>query len=109
MSLTNFYLAGHSFGGYICGHYAYRYPEHLKKILMLSPAGVVWVPPDFDITQMKFKNGKKPNKLFKSIATSIWEKKWSPFGVMRTSKFIGKKIIKSYLKKRMGMLTDEEQ
>lgn len=25
-NLTNFYLAGHSFGGYICGHYAYQYP-----------------------------------------------------------------------------------
>ncbi len=24
--LKGFYLAGHSFGGYICGHYAYRYP-----------------------------------------------------------------------------------
>jgi pimeloyl-ACP methyl ester carboxylesterase len=24
--LTDFILAGHSFGGYICGHYAARYP-----------------------------------------------------------------------------------
>jgi len=107
--LTNFYLAGHSFGGYICGHYAYRYPQHLKKVLMLSPAGIVEMPPDFDISKMKFKNGKKPSKMVKAIGESVWEKKWSPFGVMRKSgKHIGKKIIKSYLNRRMGDLPKEE-
>jgi 2-succinyl-6-hydroxy-2,4-cyclohexadiene-1-carboxylate synthase len=25
-NLKGFFLAGHSFGGYICGHYALRYP-----------------------------------------------------------------------------------
>lgn len=25
-NLTGFVLAGHSFGGYLCGHYASRYP-----------------------------------------------------------------------------------
>ena len=25
-NIKDFYLAGHSFGGFICGHYAYRYP-----------------------------------------------------------------------------------
>jgi len=39
--LTDFILAGHSFGGYICAHYAVRYPSHIKKLMMLSPAGVV--------------------------------------------------------------------
>ena len=24
--IKDFFLAGHSFGGYICGQYAYRYP-----------------------------------------------------------------------------------
>ena len=38
--LKDFILAGHSFGGYICGHYAVRYPQYIKKLLMLSPAGV---------------------------------------------------------------------
>ena len=39
--LKGFFLAGHSFGGYICGHYVCKYPYHVKKLLMLSPAGVV--------------------------------------------------------------------
>ena len=108
--ITDFYLAGHSFGGYICGHYAYRYPQHLRKVLMLSPAGVVEVPPDFDITKLKFKNGMKPpSKMLKSIATKVWDKKWSPFGIMRGSgKYLGKKIIKSYLNRRMASLPPDE-
>jgi len=28
--LKGFYLAGHSFGGYICGHYALKYPQYIK-------------------------------------------------------------------------------
>lgn len=76
---------------------------------MLSPAGVVYVPADFDISSMKFKNGKKPHKMLKSIGKSVWEKKWSPFGLMRKSgAFLGKKIIKSYLNRRMGDLPTEE-
>lgn len=39
--LTDFILAGHSFGGYISGLYASYYPQHLKKLLMLSPVGVI--------------------------------------------------------------------
>lgn len=107
--LKDFYLAGHSFGGYICGHYAYHYPQNIKKLLMLSPAGVVDVPPDFDITKLKFKNGKKPPKIAKALGTKIWKQKWSPFGVMRKSGArLGKKIIKSYLNRRMGDLPKEE-
>lgn len=39
-NISGFILAGHSFGGFICGHYAVRYPQHIKKLLMLSAVGV---------------------------------------------------------------------
>ncbi len=35
-----FILCGHSFGGYISGHYTRKYPQHIKKLLLLSPFGV---------------------------------------------------------------------
>ena len=37
--LTDFYLAGHSFGGYISGMYAEKYPENIRKVLFISPIG----------------------------------------------------------------------
>ena len=38
--LTGFYLAGHSFGGYIVGSYAAKYNKHIKKLILLSPVGI---------------------------------------------------------------------
>ena len=40
MKLEQFYLSAHSFGGFVCGHYAIKYHMHIKKLLMLSPIGV---------------------------------------------------------------------
>lgn len=37
--LTDFYLMGHSFGGFVSAHYANRYPQHVKHLLLLSPIG----------------------------------------------------------------------
>ena len=39
-SLTDFYLAGHSFGGFISALYAIKYKQNIKKLLMLSPLGI---------------------------------------------------------------------
>lgn len=38
--LDNFILMGHSFGGYTAGLYASQYPYFIKKLILLSPAGV---------------------------------------------------------------------
>lgn len=36
---NGFILSGHSFGGYIAGMYTLAYPQHVKKLLALSPIG----------------------------------------------------------------------
>ena len=48
-NMKEFVLAGHSFGGYISGLYAIKYPENIKKLLMLSPLGVSRIPEGFDL------------------------------------------------------------
>ena len=40
LGLQEFYLAGHSLGAYLAGHYANAYPKHVKKLMLLSPNGV---------------------------------------------------------------------
>jgi len=39
-NLTNFILVGHSYGGYVTGTYASLYPQHVKKLVLLSPLGL---------------------------------------------------------------------
>lgn len=38
--LDKFTLMGHSMGGYLAAAYAFRYPEHVDKLIMVSPVGV---------------------------------------------------------------------
>ncbi|KAJ1965959.1 hypothetical protein GGI12_000390 [Dipsacomyces acuminosporus] len=41
-------LCGHSFGGYMSALYALRYPEHVEKLILVSPIGVPEAPPDYE-------------------------------------------------------------
>ena len=43
-NLSGFYMAGHSFGGYIVGNYALKYHTHIKKLIMISPVGLRMPP-----------------------------------------------------------------
>lgn len=56
-NLDDFYLAGHSYGGYLVGNYASKYHKHIKKLLLLSPLGVnsdfKKDDPDFIMAMMK--------------------------------------------------------
>lgn len=106
--LKDFFLAGHSFGGYICGHYATKYHHNIRKLLMLSPAGVCLKPEQFRISGI-VRSNKGPKFLLK-LAVKSWENKWSPFGIMRKSGgWIGNKMIKTYINKRLGDSIKEEE
>ena len=37
---TDFYMAAHSFGGYISGNYMLKHHQHIKKLIFLSPIGI---------------------------------------------------------------------
>jgi pimeloyl-ACP methyl ester carboxylesterase len=61
--LKDFVLAGHSYGGYIASLYACRYQKYIKKLLLLSPAGVPISPSDeeyFKILEQRPKNARPP-------------------------------------------------
>jgi len=62
--LNSFILAGHSFGGFICGHYALKYSSHLKKLILLSPIGVEKdLGEEIDYERLMRAVGKNPSKL----------------------------------------------
>jgi cardiolipin-specific phospholipase len=40
MNIEKFYLVGHSLGGFISGYYSLKYPQHIQRLALLSPAGI---------------------------------------------------------------------
>lgn len=92
--LTDFILAGHSFGGYISGLYAIKYHQHVRKLLMLSPAGITTYEDlsSYDhyneLAKRLIKRGQRapPKCLFNCFFPCVnrgWRNKCSPFGIMR--------------------------
>jgi len=41
MNLGKIDLIGHSFGGYVVAKYAKKYTEFIRKLVLLSPLGVI--------------------------------------------------------------------
>ena len=44
MGLESMHLIGHSMGGFLSACYALKYPERVKKLILLSPVGVPYAP-----------------------------------------------------------------
>lgn len=87
---TDFYICGHSFGGYITGNYALKYHRHIRKVLLLSPIGIrVKAPGEPDLDPMKRFEGQRegPPRWSARIGRFVWNKKFSPLAATR---FFGK-------------------
>ena len=118
MDLTDFYLTAHSYGGYMCGHYAVKYHQHIKKLLLLSPIGTKVPRPDqlepgYDpnkewaerIKQQQQANpsqGRRgPPAFLRPLMKYTWERKISPFSVARMcTKGMVLKGIGNYVERR---------
>jgi pimeloyl-ACP methyl ester carboxylesterase len=108
-NLTNFYLAGHSFGGYLVGNYALKYHKHIKKLVLLSPVGIRVPVKQLDgyeefvmkAKQVRAQGGAAPPLYYHAIMKILWRQEMSPFGFI---KFVGdkqtKKLLAGYLDRR---------
>lgn len=116
--IKGFILAGHSFGGYISGLYACKYPQYIKKLLMLSPVGIAAKSNNLDFYQKlckqldKQKRTKPPKWFFKccfGCVHRLWGCKCSPFAVMRKcGKCTVKCLMSGYIKNRFKSVPKHE-
>ena len=67
VELERFHLAGQSFGGYMSGMYALRYPARVKKLILLTPAGVTKSDAKFDKEAILAKQGWLRRQLTKRV------------------------------------------
>ena len=95
MDITNFYLIGHSYGGFVAGNYASFYPQHVRKLILLSPLGCKPRPEKNHLKYLRFKGGRGPPKWAAALGTKTWGM-FTPFAVGR--KLSPKKVRKSILR-----------
>lgn len=97
-NLKDFYLAGHSYGGYIVGNYACKYHRHLKKILLLSPIGIntnVKTNESNFRKKMRRRGRRKPSRIIRHLLKRMFESRISVFQIMRR---FGKPFTKFWIK-----------
>ena len=109
-NIDSFILVGHSMGGYLAACYAMSYPERVKHLLMVCPAGVGekavdWSPPD------AVKNPWTLRGQLYRLATKMWTSGVTPGSVIRFLGPYGKKVVSGYTNRRFMVghhLTQEE-
>ncbi len=71
-NISDFFIAAHSYGGYIFGTYAARYPQHVRKLILLTPIGVKQRPENFELSKMRSIRGADPPKWAGAIGNALW-------------------------------------
>lgn len=106
---------GHSFGAYVCGNYALKYPQNIKKVILLSPIGIkvsdAAIDDDLSVKENDdIKNNPVHNKFIDDFPTSVrimlkvvWKRRISPFDVCRLcGEGFVKSIIRPYFADKIG-------
>lgn len=90
-NLKDFYLLGHSLGAYISAHYAIRYPNNIKKLLLASPVGVcpALTPGERKSWSQFVKSKADPPIFFETFFKYAWRHRITEFDVYR---FLGLRL-----------------
>jgi len=95
-NLSEFYLAGHSFGAYIAANYAMRHPGKVKKLLLVSPVGITVDQDVSAITECVDTMSWPKRKLFRTYI-KLWEDKVTPSEFLKKHSIIGNFILSRYV------------
>lgn len=116
--LERFTLVAHSVGAYLSFAYSLKYPGHLKKLVLVSPAGVPRSP--FSISAKEKARQKLKEATGGSIEvpkTSVeipawfnylWEQNVSPFFLVRGTGPLGPRVVSGWTSRRFANLPKRE-
>jgi pimeloyl-ACP methyl ester carboxylesterase len=106
VGLEDFYMAGHSFGGYICGAYIIKHPEQIRAVCFISPAGMSAEPeklPDFE--------GKNDNFLVRFARRTVnflWKANITPTDFIRYAGPLSARLMRVYTTSKFNALPPYE-
>jgi len=117
--ITNFFMCGHSLGGYMATIYAIKYPQHVKKLFLISPVGFSEKPKDFDIKRLEVvttldENGNEiqnkgpPQFAMHYIWPILWDRRITMLDcVRRMGQTLTFDIISAYVSEKLNPDNDE--
>lgn len=99
-------LAGHSLGGYISTAYCERYPQHVEKLVLISPAGVPDQPPASWVERRK--NQSFQTRMFFTTFRLMFDSQViTPGTILRTiPEKKSRAMVENYVTKRLPAITD---
>jgi len=97
VGLEKFHLAGQSFGGYMCGMYSLRYPEHVKKLILITPAGFSKGTPKINREEILAGQGFFRRQFLK-IQINTWQNKWTPHIIADKIGFFRYPLLRRYVR-----------
>ncbi|CDW85672.1 UNKNOWN [Stylonychia lemnae] len=105
-----YYLAGHSFGGYIAAAYALQYPHDIEKVFLISPIGMPEKPDEYGSQHFVRNFDKMAPSLAARLIYQMWQRNYTPFHVLRWSGQLGtKRFLKSYMSTRLKKVSQQEE
>ncbi|EPZ36040.1 Alpha/beta hydrolase family domain-containing protein [Rozella allomycis CSF55] len=108
-------LIGHSMGGYLSAWYALKYPENVKKLILVSPVGLPDRPDDVkktqlseaDVSNLKEFDRPKPPSYMRRFFYYLWDQNYTPQWLVRTTGPLGRRLVKLYTTRRFSLDPDE--
>jgi cardiolipin-specific phospholipase len=105
VGLDDFYIAGHSFGGYISGAYLIKHPERVRGICFISPAGMSAEPeklPDFESEDNWF------IRFARRTINFLWKANVTPADFIRHAGPLSARLMRVYTSSKFNALPDYE-
>ena len=101
MDIKEFDLGGLSFGGYMSTHYAIKYQERVKRLFLISPAGLTKGTPQIDAETWS-SNLPFMKKIKFHLALKAWEEKTSLSDYYSRYSLIANFVIKRDMHRKFG-------
>lgn len=92
-------LAGHSFGGYMATAYSEKYPQHVKKLVLLSPVGVPEKPTEEE-QEERINTFSFGGRMMARFARYLWGRGVTPQDFMRSLGPVGKWMMTRFVTMR---------
>lgn len=102
-------LSGHSFGGYVAVAYSERYPEHVDRLILLSPFGVQ----DEEDPNFQRKMARVRSSLLGQCLIRFFQFMFdttTPGSVIRSfTEHLGSMMARNYVERRLPQISDPEE